>query len=116
MRKKRVSFLAHKKKERVSFFAKKRKGSAYAWLVVLVSMFMITIVYVFMSQPVADIIPAAKEDITNLTNSTTRTNILETFDTIDAVWKYWPLLLFFGLVLWAIVYSTRKEPEYAGGY
>ena len=34
----------------------------------------------------------------------------ETLTRLDQVWQWWPLILLFGVSLWAVLWSQRREP------
>jgi len=94
-----------------------KKGSAAVWLIFLVTLFTITMIYNFLSYPVSNIQVNVKgwiNDTVTSQNSTIGEKALSTLNVIDIVWQYWPLLFIFGLIIWAFLASTRKEPIYEG--
>jgi hypothetical protein len=93
------------------------KGSAYVYLVVMVMIFVVMLVYNIFSYPLSALEPNIKDYINqtvNETNSTAGSSALYTINIIDLVWKYWPLLLIFFLMIWAFVAAQKREPMYEG--
>ena len=81
-----------------------KKGSAFAWIMIMVMVFGIAIIYMVMTQPVRII-----QDITwvNVQNDT---DYAQTFNTVVLVWKYWPLIMLLGLIIVGIIMSLKREP------
>ena len=46
-----------------------------------------------------------------VTNTTDTTQAVETLHIIEVVWKWWPLILIFGLIAAGFVASQKKEPD-----
>ena len=92
------------------------KGSAVAWLLFLALMFCFILIYNVFS-PALSSAELMAESLVNETvggGSTMGIQANETFDVLGIVWKYWPLMLLAGLLLWAMLSSMRYEPVYEG--
>jgi hypothetical protein len=73
------------------------------------------VTYVFFSQPFT-LVYEEMYGVVNQTNSSASQSALQTFDILNIVWKYWPILFLFLLIIWAIVAAQKKEPyEYVEG-
>jgi len=91
--------------------------AAYVWLVVLTLIFVVMLVYNVFTSPLSQVEISTKEYINetlNQTNSTIAERAYSTINLAAIVWQYWPLLLIFGLLLWAYVATQRREPLYEG--
>jgi len=85
------------------------RGAFYTWMVILVSMFIIAIVYAIMSPILNDYFFPMCSEVNN-------TNITSVCDTIQTSWNYFPLIVIFGLMLYGFVRAQKREPdEYAYG-
>ena len=97
------------------------KGVAIVWLNILFGIVIIGALYLIGTQILfVHIEPMIKPEIESLPDNSTginKTEALETWETIYFVWRYFPLILLFGLILWGIVSSQKKEPDtYYAGY
>lgn len=52
-----------------------------------------------------------KQVIIDQADETTRAHLSNVISIADAVWSYFPLILLFGVILWAVVQSMRREPH-----
>ena len=93
------------------------KGVALVWFHILVGIFVIGIVYLVMTQVFYGYIqPIVKPAFlaNNASYNASGVNIqraVDTMDMIDTVWAYWPFFLIFGLLLYGIVASQKREPD-----
>lgn len=88
----------------------------YVYMVIMLLLVVFIFLYNIFSYPIA----LTTQQITpliNATNSSVTADALNTIDIIGNVWKYWPILLILGLVIWGLIASQRQEPlyGYAGG-
>lgn len=87
------------------------KGSAYAWIVVLLIIFVGSFLWIIFSEVlVPHVFPEAE---TQLSGYTEATSIL---DNIKSVWNNWPLILIIGIIIYGIVSSLKREPDTYYGY
>lgn len=80
-----------------------KKGSVFAWVTITVSIFIVAILYMILTQPVIEIQKA--------TNSTLNdSDYASTYNATIMVWKYWPLMMLLGLIIVGIIISIKREP------
>lgn len=86
-----------------------RKGVMGVWLVILISIFIIALVYIIFSY----VLYSDTNGIAHLVNTSTIDNedAQATLTTISTVWRWWPAPLIIGLIIWGIVSSQRREPD-----
>ena len=88
---------------------------AATWIVFLALLFTIWLVYEAFSPAVVGL-STNVEMLVNAsdagTNSVITQNSLSTLALIGTVWQYFPILLLFGLLLWAMLGSMKTEPQY----
>jgi hypothetical protein len=85
------------------------KGVAMTWIFILVSIFFIAIVYIIFSYVLyGDNIGIANMVSTDTINNT---GAQQTINTVNIVWRWWPVPLIIGLILFGIVSSQRREPD-----
>jgi hypothetical protein len=89
------------------------KGSAWAWMTFLIMFFIIVLVYNIWTYVLGVVEPPVQSYI-GTTNSTIATNGLATLGLIDVAWKYWPIFLLVGLIIWVFASSARREGYYGG--
>ena len=87
---------------------KNKRGSAFVWLIVMFSIFTIGLIYMIMSQPIRVV-----QDATNSTLNDP--DYAQSYNTTIMAWKYSPILLIIGLMIWGIISSLKKEP-FSGGF
>ena len=86
---------------------------AYIWLNILVGIFVISLFYMIFSQVLyVHIQPLILPQLQNLSAPVNSTQVRATLDLIEFVWQYWPLILIFGLIIYGIVASQKREPDY----
>jgi len=68
-----------------------------------------TVVYNVFTPVVAGISPVVVTLINDMDNSSAKVNSLQTIEDMANVWKYWPTMIVFGLVLWTAAAATRRE-------
>lgn len=90
------------------------KGVVYVYMVILLIMFVMIFLYIIFSYPLALTTSMIVPIINNTPDSAVKTNALEQITNIGLVWKYWPILLIVGIVLWGLIASQKKEPMYEG--
>ena len=85
------------------------KGVAVVWIYILISLFVIAFVYIIFSV----ILYSDTYGVATLVNVSTvnNTQAQSTISTINTVWRWWPLPLMVGLILWGIVSSQKREPD-----
>ena len=81
---------------------KDSEGSAYAWMVVLVVMFVLFLVWATFSEPIQQFYMLAN-------NSTYGTQFNQPVQWMAFVWTYYPVIMLGGMILWAIAYSVYRE-------
>lgn len=90
------------------------KGQVFAWLAILVILFTFIWIYNIFSYPMT-LTHDQMTAMINESNSSMAEDALNTMTTIDLVWKNWPLVLIFFLILWGLVAAQRREPvQYYG--
>jgi len=92
-----------------------RKGSAFAWLVILIAIFAIGLVYmIFTNVFVGMLIPYTEAYLSTVTYPNgTAVNITDataTINLIKLVWNAWPLIAIIGLIVVGFVMAQRREP------
>lgn len=84
---------------------KDKKGQELAvWIFALIFIFMISLIYIIMTQPFVFIRDKFAPNFTG-------TEFEDTFNKIDTFWKTWPVLLIFGVIIWALVSSAKQTPR-----
>lgn len=84
------------------------KGSAYAWIVVLIMIFAGSFLWIIFSQVlVVNVFP----DTIEMMEDANQTQSVEVAENIQNVWDYWPLILIGGLIIYGVVSSLKKEPD-----
>ena len=87
------------------------KGSAVVWAMILIGIFSVTLLYIIFSQVIyVNIQPNVHAALTS-TNTTDTTQAVQSMAILEMVWKWWPLILVFGLIFAGIVSSQRREPD-----
>ena len=89
------------------------KGSAAAWLIGLIIIFVAIFVWIIFSYVNTVILfPFANTMLANHSNAS------QTLDIIENAWNYWPVLLIFGVIMAMFIAVLKKEPDTAwvGGY
>lgn len=85
------------------------KGGAYNWLMILVLMFICGFLWIIMSQIYyGSVFPSFEEWGNSTTVNTDDVN--ETYSYIRGSWEAWPIILIFGLIVYGIASSLKKEP------
>lgn len=87
----------------------RRKGVAGVWLMILVSIFVIGLVYIIFSY----VLYSDTVGLAHIVNTSTinNTDAQSTLAQINTVWRWWPAPFIIGLFIWGIVSSQRKEPD-----
>jgi len=93
---------------------KKKKGSAFIWLVSLLAIFAIGTMYIIFAQPFGQIFTSVNESLSAIPASKQQVDFQPTLSKIVTIWKFWPLLFIFGMILWAVFWSIRRSPENEG--
>ena len=83
-----------------------KKGAAMIWLVLLLSIFIIGIIWVAMDKPFTMI----KDKLTPGMSSEHQ----ETANKIDSAWRNWPLFFVLGMVVWAVIATVRERSRTPG--
>lgn len=98
-------------------FGMGNKGSGYVWIVFLILLFCIIQLYNIFT-PVMSTTDQLIGTYMNETNvsSGLYNQSLTTRQNIASVWTYWPLLFIFGLIIWAYISSSKREPDYYQTY
>ena len=87
----------------------RRKGVVYTWIIILISIFIISIVWIIFSQVlVPEFFPTMGEQLAAYPQT------MDTYTSIKNVWDYWPLILIGGLIFYGFARSQKKE--YDTGY
>lgn len=81
-----------------------KKGSAaYVFIVLLASLFVIGLIYVVMARPFDIIYTSLYSNITS--------DMQPTAQKIRSVWIMYPMIVIFGLIVWAIISTLKREPD-----
>lgn len=84
------------------------KGVIYIWMTVLIGLFVLGFVYMYFTDTYYNTIkPMVVLGVQNTTYNTT--NPMAVLHAIDVAWYWAPLILLFGMFLWAIVSSQKQE-------
>jgi len=83
------------------------KASAYAWTVVLVTLFVLVICWGVMG-PITETVYNHFQD-----SGAIMPEMVAPMNTIMSVWRWFPVVVLFGMILWGIAYSVYHE---AGHY
>lgn len=85
------------------------KGTVIVWLQVLFGIFIIGAVYIIFSY----VLYSDVAGIANIVNTSTinSTQAQSTISIVSTVWRWWPLPLIVGLIIYGIVASQRREPD-----
>lgn len=92
-----------------------KKGSAWAWLIVLIAMFAIGLIYIIFTQILmGTLFPDVESylDTVTYTNGSAynNTDALRTISYLKTAWNVWPIIVFVGLMIVGFVMSQRREP------
>lgn len=82
-----------------------KKGQAYVWIFALAFLFMIGVVYIIMTKPFITI-----HDI--FAPNFTGTQYEPTIQKIRTFWVVWPILVTVGIIIWALLSSMRRDPNF----
>jgi len=80
-------------------------GNLVVWIMALIFLFMIALIYIIMTKPF--ILIRDKFD-DNFTGS----DFEQTFDRLNTFWRLWPVLVIFGVILWAVVSSMNPQQNF----
>lgn len=82
----------------------------YVWVTILVGLFVVGMVYMLFSY----VLYSDQVGLENIVNSSTwnNTQAQNTLTNINMAWRMWPLVFIVGLIMWGIVSSQRREPDY----
>lgn len=93
-------------------FLQSKKGVAIVWMQVLLGIFVIGFAYLIFSWILYGNSGIETIVINGLQNSTANTTrALQAIGFIDIIWQVWPFILIFGLILWGVVASQRRDPN-----
>lgn len=87
-------------------FLSDESGSAWAWLVVLVTIFTLIVVWGTLGPVVQEVHTFTNASVAN---TSTASNFLAPMAWMLNVWRWWPVLFLGGIILWAIAYSVYQE-------
>ena len=88
-------------------FLKDESGAAWAWVIVLVTIVVLALVWGTLG-------PVVQETHTYVnTTGEVLPEMQGPIDNILQVWRWFPVILLFGMILWALAYSVFRE---SGGY
>jgi len=87
------------------------KGIALVWIYILIGIFIIGFMYLAFSYVYYDHIKPILNDELVYNNTSDTTPAVETLDLIDTVWRYFPIILIFGLLLYGFVAAQKREPD-----
>lgn len=83
---------------------KDKRGSVFVWLLVTFGVFAIGMIYMLLTKPVAIVQQVTWDEVEN------QTDYAQTYNTVILMWKYWPILVLIGLIIFGIVASLKREP------
>jgi len=84
----------------------KGESAAYAWVVVLLMCFIITFVWIILSMVYEPVLfPIADQQLAGYTDA------LTILDQLKFAWRYWPVAMLVGMIIYGIVSSLRRDPE-----
>lgn len=91
------------------------KGSAWAFLVVLIAMFVIGLIYIIFTRVLMGVLfPAVETYLDTVTYANgTAVNVSQAVTTIaylKTVWNWWPFISIIGFIIVAFVMAQRREP------
>lgn len=88
----------------------KGESAAFAWVVVLLMCFLVTFVWIILSMVYEPVLfPMADNMLSGYTGA------LTVLDQLKFSWRYWPVALIVGMLIYGIVSSMKRDPE-AGYY
>lgn len=87
-------------------------SAAYAWIIVLLFVFVISFLWIIFSQVMVPyVFPEAKAALAGYPDS------LTVVDNIETMWNNWPLIALFLMVVFGLVSSLRRQPDtYSSGW
>ncbi len=84
---------------------KQKKGQQITvWFFALIFLFIIGLVYMIMTKPFVLIRDKFEANFTG-------SEFENTFKQINTMWRVWPILVIMGVIIWAVVASTRQTPN-----
>lgn len=85
------------------------KGGAYAWIMIITVVFIVGFLWILMSQIYyGSVFPEFEEWGNSTTVNVDEVNA--TYGYIRSTWEAFPMILIFGLIVYGIASSLRKEP------
>jgi len=88
---------------------------ATVWLEILAGIFIVGLVYIVFSYvlygQITTVIYPKISEINETSSGVNKTAIQNTINIINVVWMLWPLIFIFGLILYGIVRSQKREYE-----
>jgi len=93
-----------------------RRGGAYAFLVILIAIFVVGLVYVIFTRVFMEVlIPVAEQSIGAATypngTAVNNTDALNTISLIKTIWNYWPLIAILGFIVVGFIMAQRRDPN-----
>tara|TARA_Y100000310_G_scaffold27067_1_gene25755 strand:+ start:43 stop:306 length:264 start_codon:yes stop_codon:yes gene_type:complete len=83
-----------------------KKGGVGAWLFVLVSVFMVAVVYIILTEPWTIIYDTFSADLSS--------EYAPTATRIQNIWKNWPIITILSLIIAGFILMLRREPSQPG--
>ena len=83
---------------------KKSQGNLVVWIFALIFLFTVALVYIIMTKPFITIRDMFEPNFTG-------TEFEDTFNKINTFWIVWPILVIFGVFLWAILATMQQRPN-----
>ena len=81
-----------------------KKGAAgYVFIILLISIFAIGVIYVTMAHPFQEIFQVFYDNMSS--------DFQPTMQKIRSVWIMFPMIVIFGLIIWAFVNAQKREPD-----
>ena len=81
----------------------KKAAAGYVFIILLISIFTIGIVYVTMAHPFQMIYQTFYDNMSS--------DFQPTMQKIRSVWIMFPMIVIFGLIVWAFINSLKREPD-----
>ena len=79
-----------------------QRGSAFAWMTILISIFIVILLWVVLTEPIDQVTTAFE-------NRMPTDNAVSTFNALKMVWNIWPIILIIFLVIYGIMNSLKRE-------
>lgn len=92
---------------------KKGEGTAFGWLLALVTLVGVGVIFIILNQVMSNNIIPAFDGIKNSQglNETQIAEINNELDWYNALWGYLPLVIFVIVIIWLVINAVRRNKE-----